>query len=363
MMSCDCSGIRLGALRQQMKESGADCFFSVHAPDSRYFCGFMGDTSGLVVTESDAFFLCDARFTEQAHAEVAAFEVREVRGNFMRRLGELLTELDPGVAAYDPAHLTVAQQMDVQHAYQGELIPAAALASSLRLTKISEEIAAIRKASNIAEAALEATLAGLHAGITELELAARLEYEFKTRGASGPSFDTIVLFGSRASLPHGQPTDTPLQSGDTVLIDLGCRYAGYCSDLTRTYAYDTMPDRWFEEIYGIVLDAQQAALNAVHPGVRCSDLDAMARTVIADAGYGAHFGHGLGHGVGLEIHEAPRINSESDTLLAEGMVITIEPGIYLPGRGGVRIEDLVVVTNDGCDILTRSSKQLKVLHQ
>ncbi len=352
---------RLDMLRARMGAAAVDGFFSVFPGDCRYLSGFTGDTGAVVVTRTEAFFLCDGRFTEQAHAEVTGFEIREVRGNLLVRLGELLEDRACQDAAFDPTTLTVAQQTDVRQAFTGTMIPNADLMSSLRMVKSAEEVELIRAASNIAEGALEDVVAGLRPGMTEQEVAARLEFEFRMRGASGPSFDTIVLFGPRSSLPHGQPGPTPLHSGDIVLIDLGCRRKGYCSDLTRTFAYDTIPDSWFDEIYAVVLKAQEAALDAVRPGARCAELDAIARTVIADAGYAKQFGHGLGHGVGIEIHEAPRVNSESDTELAPGMVITIEPGIYLAGRGGVRIEDLVVVTNDGCNVLTNSSKQLRIL--
>jgi len=188
-----------------------------------------------------------------------------------------------------------------------------------------------------------------------------MEYEFKRRGAQGASFDTIALFGQKSSLPHGRPTDKPLERGDVVLIDFGCRKNGYCSDLTRTYVYGTIPGAWFEEVYDLTLTAQKLALEAVRPGMSCRELDAVARDLITEAGHGKHFGHGLGHGVGLEIHEAPRLNPESATVLEAGMVITIEPGVYLPGKGGIRIEDLVLVTKDGGELLSGSPKELRIL--
>ncbi|MEK7794541.1 MAG: M24 family metallopeptidase, partial [Candidatus Hydrogenedentota bacterium] len=201
----------------------------------------------------------------------------------------------------------------------------------------------------------------LHVGLPEQELAAMFEFAFKKRGASGPSFDTLALFGPRSSLPHGSPGRRALEKGDIILLDFGCRCAGYCSDLTRTYTFGTIIDRWFETVYAVVKDAQQAALKAIKSGASCRDVDAVARDRIKDAGYGDYFGHGLGHGVGVEIHEAPRLNPRSDAVLEEGMVVTVEPGIYVPGRGGVRIEDLVVVTQSGCDVLTKTSKELTVL--
>ena len=229
------------------------------------------------------------------------------------------------------------------------------------MVKDASEIELLRCATDLAEGVLHDLLPELTEGILERELAAQFVYEFKRRGASGPSFDPMALFGSHSSLPHGMPGDRALKSGDIVLLDFGCVLNGYCSDLTRTFAFGRIPPGWFEEIYAVTLEAQLTALEAVKPGVPCSDVDAVARDIIRDAGYGDYFGHGLGHGVGLEVHESPRLNMQSQAVLEPGMAVTVEPGIYLPGKGGVRIEDLVIVTGDGCDILTRTPKDLKVL--
>ncbi|HNR33071.1 MAG TPA: M24 family metallopeptidase, partial [Candidatus Hydrogenedentes bacterium] len=264
-------------------------------------------------------------------------------------------------AVFDGTALTVWQADTVGKAFEGELCSVADIVSRQRQVKDADEIARVRAAAELADEVIMEVAGGLREGMTEREAAARIEFAFKARGAAGASFDTIALFGARSSLPHGMPGDKRLEKGDIVLIDCGCRRDGYCSDLTRTFAFDTIPGAWFEEIYAVTLTAQEAALEALRPGMLCREADAIARNLIRDAGYGAHFGHGLGHGVGIEIHEAPRLNVESDTVIEEGMVVTVEPGIYLPGRGGVRIEDLVVITRDGCAILSRTPKQLKVL--
>ena len=183
----------------------------------------------------------------------------------------------------------------------------------------------------------------------------------KKRGATGPSFDTIVLFGANSSLPHGVPGDALLKQGDIVLIDMGARLNGYCSDLTRTYVFGSIPGEWFEEIYALNLHAQRSALKAVRPGVTGREVEAVAREIMREGGLGDRFGHGLGHGVGIEVHEEPRLNTRSDSVLKAGMVVTVEPGIYLPGQGGVRIEDLVLVTESGCEVLTKLPKDLQVI--
>lgn len=354
---------RIARLRNALATHGADACFSFARPANQYLSGFMGSTSAVVVSASEAFFLCDFRYIEQVREQVEGFEILEVAGSLETEAADRLRALAPERVVFDPAQTTFQQADKVQTTFGGTIEPAAALFATLREVKDLEEIARIRAASELAEDAMLELARGLEEGVTEREAAARLEYEFKRRGASGASFDPIVLFGARSSLPHGQPSEKRLEPGDIVLIDCGCRMGGYCSDLTRTYAYAKIPDRWFAEIYAAVLAAQETGLAAVRAGAACSEVDAASRRIIHDAGFGAFFGHGLGHGVGVEIHESPRLNKESASVLAAGMVVTVEPGIYLPSRGGVRIEDLVVVTETGCEVLTRAPKQLEVLHR
>lgn len=358
---------RIGPLRAKIEAEGCDAFFSLSAPANQYLAGFTGSTSAVIVTPTEVLFLCDSRYTEQAGVEVSDFAVEEIIGEITSRVGERLSALEVRHAAFDPNALTVGQLRAIEGAFPGSVKEAPELLASLRMVKSAEEIERIRAASQLAEGVLADLLARLDQegggadAVTEQSLAADVEYGFKRRGASGAAFDTIALFGARSSLPHGQPTDRPLEKGDIVLLDLGCRLGGYCSDLTRTCVYGTIPAAWFEDIYAITLGAQEAAIEAVRPGRRCYEVDAVARDWIREAGYAKHFGHGLGHGVGIEVHEAPRLNFTSRTVLKEGMVATVEPGIYLPGRGGVRIEDLVVVTQDGCEVLSRAPKQLRIL--
>ncbi len=360
-MRLDSSIERLAGLRRRLKKAGVGGFFSLAQPDNQYLTGFMGSASAVVATPREALFLCDFRYTEQAAKQVAGYTVEEVTGSLIARTGERLAKLGVKRAAFDPGVISVGELDAVQRAFGGTLVPLPNAAASLRLVKDREEVRRIRAASHLAEGVMLDLVKTLRPGLEERELAAQFEYEFKRRGAEGASFDTIALFGSRSSMPHGRPGWRALKRGDIVLLDLGCRKAGYCSDLTRTYVFDRIPGAWFSEIYAVTLAAQRAALKAVRPGARCRDVDAAARSIISDAGYGTRFGHGLGHGVGIEIHENPRLNTESDTVLEEGMVVTVEPGIYLPKRGGVRIEDLVVVTKRGCEILTSSSKELVTL--
>ncbi|MBN2311551.1 MAG: aminopeptidase P family protein [Candidatus Hydrogenedentes bacterium] len=353
---------RLDALRGRIENAGCDALVSMAPPINQYLTGFSGSTSAVLVTAREARFFCDFRYTEQAGAEVwDGYHIEEVADGLAARLGRGLADAGCRSAAFEPDSMTVRERQDIEAAYSNTLTPAPALVSALRCVKDPAECDKIRAAQSLAEGVLADLLDTLEEGLTERELAAAFEYEFKTRGATGASFDTIALFGARSSLPHGQPGDRALKPGDVVLLDFGCRLAGYCSDLTRTYAFGTMPAAWFNEIYDLTLAAQQAALGAARAGMTCRELDAVARRLIAEAGHGDHFGHGLGHGVGIEIHEAPRVSSRSEAVLEPGTVITIEPGIYIPGQGGVRIEDLVVVTEDGCRNLTTASKELRIL--
>lgn len=353
---------RTAALRARLEADGGGAFVSLDPPTNQYLTGFVGTASAVIVTQRDALLLCDFRYTEKAQGLVRDYAVEEIKGSYEKAVAGRLAELDVARAVFDPDVTTVSQRDRLAADGAVDWQARAGFVAPLRQVKEPEEVAQIRAASALAEGALADVVAGLEAGVTERETAARLEYEFKARGASGVSFDAIVLFGARTSMVHGEPGDARLAPADAVLIDMGCRLGGYCSDLTRTYAFARMPGAWFEEIYGLTLAAQQRAIDAARPGLTCAELDAVARAVIDGGDHGAHFGHGLGHGVGIEVHEAPRVAAPSDTVLEPGMIITIEPGIYLPGRGGVRIEDVAAITENGCEVLSTTPKELRVLN-
>ncbi len=353
---------RLAKLRERLTANNCDAFFSLAPPPNQYLTGFRGSTSAVVVTADHAHFLCDFRYAEQARESITEYEVEVVEGSLHRRAGALLTELGAHAAAFEPAYLLVSEHNAVSEAYQGETRPVPDLVSGLRVTKSPEEIQAIREALRLSEAVYADVMDGLREGVTESEVAACLEHGFRTRGASGSSFPPIVLFESRSSLPHGEPGKRTLKPGDIVLADFGCRLDGYCSDLTRTCCFGTIPGMWFREVYDLVLAAQRAAIGAIKPGMLCREADAVARDRISAAGYAEYFGHGLGHGLGIEIHEAPRLNTQSETLIEPGMVVTVEPGVYIPGQGGVRIEDVVVITESGCEELSGAPREFRILN-
>lgn len=352
---------RISRLRAQLDEEGFDAYLSFSSATNEYLSGFRGSTSCIIVTSTQNILLCDFRYTEQAGAQAPDFEVHQVEGTIETRAGEWLEKLSLENVAFDSTVMSVWQLGMVEAEFEGKTAPAPNLVRALRQVKDADEIARIRAASQLAEGVLQDMLPQLKEGVAEQEFAAQFQYEFRRRGAQRESFDMIALFGARSSLPHGVPGAKTLERGDVVLLDFGCILNSYCSDLTRTFCFGNIPGAWFQDIYDLTLRAQLAALNAVKPGARCVDVDALARTIIDDGGYGEYFGHGLGHGVGLEIHESPRLNKQATAVLEPGMVVTVEPGIYLPGKGGVRIEDLVVVTETGCDIVTRSSKELRIL--
>ncbi|MTI95345.1 MAG: aminopeptidase P family protein [Firmicutes bacterium] len=230
----------------------------------------------------------------------------------------------------------------------------------LRNIKSDGEVQVLREAAALADKAVEIGVAALAEGKTEMEVVAEIEYNMKKLGVARMSFPTMVLFGAKSAESHGSPGDTRLQAGDLVLFDLGVVHKGYCSDITRTFAFKSITPE-FEKIYEITLKANEAAIAASAPGVRVGDIDKAAREVITAAGYGEYFTHRVGHGLGIDVHEYPSMNGENDDLLALGMAYTIEPGIYLPGRGGVRIEDDVVITADGCETLTKFPKHLQII--
>lgn len=350
---------RLQRLRAILAQEGVPALLVGSPYNRRYLTGFWGTAGYVLITADRQLLLVDFRYVEQAKEQAPAFEVRRF-DRFGETLKQVLAELNLREVGFEKAHVTYQQLEALQAAAEGVAWkPVGPVVERLRAVKEPEELARIQEACRLADAAFERILQVLRPGITEREVALELEFFMRRQGADGVSFDPIVAAGPRGALPHARPTDAVLQAGQLVVLDFGCIVDGYCSDITRTVVIGKADGR-AREIYELVLRAQEAALEAVKAGADQVAVDQAARAVIEAAGYGDQFGHGLGHGVGLEVHEdPPRLNRTAPSQpLEAGMVHSVEPGVYLPGWGGVRIEDLVQVTEDGCRILTQSSKEL-----
>ncbi len=358
---------RLAAARALLEARGLDAVIVSDPADVRYLSGFRGDDTLLLVSGDAALLCTDSRYWAQAGDEAGHFElVRSEGGDAL--VADLLAAwaARPSGAAAAPRLgfqgdvLAYTGYRRLRRAFAGRLVNLGARVSALRRVKDDGELDLMRRAAAIAEHALEAAVAGGLAGRSEREVAWAIEAAVHAAGGDGLAFPTIVAAGPHGALPHAIPGNALIAHGDLVVIDMGARLEGYNSDITRTVAVGTVSDE-ARHVYDVVLQAQLAGLGAVRDGVLCRTVDGAARGVIDEAGYGERFGHGTGHGVGLEIHEQPRVGRRSGDRLASGTVITVEPGVYLEGRLGVRIEDTVAVTDDGCERLTRSPKELRVV--
>ena len=349
-------------LSERVPDAGIDVLLVTNLVNVRYLTGYTGSNGIALIGPDTRTFVTDFRYVEQAAEEVdASFDRRRSVQHLLEGVEDALPagELRLG---FEAAHISVSEHAQLRELLPAriELVATTGLVEGLRAVKRPEEVAAIKAASALADEAFTQLVAGGLTGHTERELALKLDFEMRRRGAERPSFDPIVAGGPHGALPHAHPRDEPVRAAELVVIDWGAQLDGYCSDCTRTLATGAV-DAEAAEVYQLVLDAQLAGLEEVKPEAVGRDVDSVARAAITAGGHGEHFGHGLGHGVGLEVHEAPRLAQPSESVLAPGNVVTVEPGIYIPGRFGVRIEDLVVVTDDGCEILTSISKDLTVL--
>lgn len=355
---------RLDRLRQVMAREGVDALVVENRHNLRYLSGFTGSSGWLVVGREVAVLITDFRYQEQAAAEAAGLRVVVYPGQkSIETIDGLLTELHAERVGFEARQVSVARfrQYERLLARPGRwLVPTEDLVEGLRAVKEPEELGFVAGAMAITEAALEAVLGLVRPGVTELDLAVELEYRMRRGGADALAFEVIVASGPRSALPHARPSRRPLATGDLVLFDLGAVSQGYAADLTRTVVLG-QPTVEQRRIYATVLEAAQAAREQLRPGQTCAEVDQAARQVIETAGYGEQFGHGLGHGVGLFVHEGPRLAPGETGRLENGMVVTVEPGIYVPGWGGVRIEDLVAVADDEPRVFTRMSRELMVL--
>lgn len=354
---------RVALVRKRLDDCEADALLVTNPRDVRYLTGFVGDDSWALIRARSAqpLILSDFRFDEQIQRE--APHARRVirRKGLIDELARLVRQGRWRRVAIQPDHVSVALRKRIARAIGARtLLDRTDELVQQRAVKDRGEIERIRRSLKIQQAAFCQTLAFMKPGRTEAEVAAYLEYRMRSLGADGTSFPSIVAVDANAALPHAVPGSARLRRGGIVLVDWGARYGGYCSDLTRTLGLGSMPRR-IREVYAIVLDAQLAAIEAIAPGKKLIEVDAVARSIIQKAGYGKQFGHGLGHGIGLDIHEQPTLSPRADAgaVLEPGHVVTVEPGIYLPGIGGVRIEDDVLVTAGGHEVLSDLPKSLE----
>jgi len=349
-------------LRKLLQDCQADALLCTSEINRRYMTGFLSSAGLAYFSARQAVFFTDSRYIEAARAAIKEFEVREIRSGqtYARLANELLASDGAKRVALEYNTLTHTDFLSWEKALNAETINLSEQLEKLRQIKTAYEVEQITAAQRIAEQALTDILKEIRPDVSEKEIAARLIYLMLHYGAENISFDPIVVSGQNSSKPHGVPTDKKIESGDFVTMDFGCIVNGYCSDMTRTVAVGYATDK-MRHVYDTVLAAQLTGIAHCKAGVTGQSVDDAARQVIINAGYGEAFGHGFGHGVGLEIHEAPTVGQRGKNLLVAGNIVTAEPGVYLPGKFGVRIEDMLSVTDDGCINLTRAPKDLLIL--
>jgi Xaa-Pro aminopeptidase len=352
---------RADRLADRLADRELDLLLVTDLTNLRYVTGFTGSNGMAVVGRDLRRFVTDFRYVEQAAQEVEGFDREQGPQDFVTALADGWPEGELRLG-FEDDHVSVRRHRRIREIVPDriELVPAGGLVEELRAVKEPAEVEKIRAATELADEVYAILRGQGLLGRTEREVALALEHEMRRLGAEGPSFDSIVASAERGALPHAKPTDAAIPPGTLVTLDIGARLDGYCSDGTRTWATGELPDD-LAAVYALVKRAQAEALAAVRPGPEGREVDAVAREIIEAAGHGEHFGHGLGHGVGLDVHEAPRLARTAEARLVAGNVVTVEPGVYLPGRGGVRIEDLVVVTEDGADVLSGTTKDLVVV--
>ena len=355
---------RLSALRDSFASNGIDGLLIGSASNRRYLSGFTGSAGWLLISQQRSCLAVDFRYVEQAGQQSPGFEVLYIKGDISGWLADLVAGMGIGRLGVESDHISLTIYQSLCRAAQAssdrfQIIPIKSPAEPLRAVKDAGELAKITRACAIADRALEQIVPAIGEGLTEKQLAWQLESYLRQQGSETLPFELIVASGPNSALPHARPTDKPISSGEPIIIDMGARYGGYCSDMTRTYVIGIGDER-FNNIYNVVLGAQTSAIALIRDGMSTGTADGLVRDMIDKAGYGESFGHGLGHGVGLDAHEWPRLGPSSDDILAENMVFTIEPGIYLPGWGGIRIEDTVTIAGGKALALTKAGKRTRL---
>lgn len=361
--------VRQKNVRDALKELKLDGMLLTHPPDLAYLTNFSGDDSVGLITDKEFYLITDFRYQEQAEQEAGWMNMSIRDGKMSEALAKVLAEAKLDRVGFEANYTTFGQvdavdraMKETKNAKELELVPLQDVMTNIRKVKDDNEIDLIRKSVGVAEEAFDAIRAEIKVGQTENYLAGLLVFELRSRGASNSSFPVIVAAGSSSSLPHYRPSEAMVQKDQPLLIDWGAIYKSYCSDLTRTMLVGRVGPK-IKQIYKVVLEAQEAAIKFLRPGVTTMQADRVARDIVERAGFGKEFGHGLGHGIGREIHELPTMRKTGgEEELRPGMVVTVEPGIYLPGEGGVRIEDDVLITHSGCEVLSSLDRTFEGCH-
>ncbi|MBI3754654.1 MAG: aminopeptidase P family protein [Deltaproteobacteria bacterium] len=350
--------LRLKKIQERLAIWKIDALLITTMENIRYLSGFTGSSGVIIITSEQAFFLTDSRYAEQSKNEVGRLKIKIYKKQ-IEDVACLINKLKPRAIGFEAKGLVYETYRRLKALIHGKrLIPVSEDIYRIRARKDAGELKLIKKAISLSSVGFNAAMNCIAPGALECDAAFDIEMAMKKNGAEGLSFDIIAASGKRAALPHGKASDKRIKRHEMIIVDLGAKYNGYYSDETCTFAVGK-PDKEQRKVYQVVKDAHDKAIEAVRPGVKASYIDSAARCFIKRAGYGRYFSHGTGHGVGLAVHEWPNISPYNDDVVEEGMVFTIEPGIYIPGWGGVRIEDMVLVTKNGCEVLTEMSKELK----
>lgn len=352
--------LKLQKLRTELKQQNIEGILITNEYNRRYMTDFTGSSGVVIVSQNDAVFITDFRYTEQAAAQIKDFRIVKHEATMIEEIAKQVKAMGIKTLGFEKDNVSYGTFELYKSVIQADLIPISGLIEKIRLIKTEQEINIIKVACEIADHAFTHILNFIKPGKTELEVSNELEFFMRKQGATQSSFDTIVASGLRSALPHGVATNKIIEKGDFVTLDYGALYNGYISDITRTVAVGE-PSEKLVDIYNAVLASQLLAVEKVGPGLTGIEADAIARDYLKTKGYGEAFGHSLGHGIGLEVHEGPGLSLRSEAVLEPGMTVTIEPGVYLPGIGGVRIEDDILITETGNERLTHSTKELIIL--
>ncbi|MEH7456847.1 Xaa-Pro peptidase family protein [Bacillus sp. JJ1127] len=352
--------LRIKKIQEQLHQYGIDGLLITKKENRQYATGFTGSAGVVLLSATEAVFITDFRYVDQAKAQVQQAEIIMHKGNIEQEIANQVTKLNIQKLGIEENDITLKQYMALKKYVSSDIVQVCELIETIRTIKEKSEIETIKIAANIADQAFQHITSFLKPGVSEFDVRDELEFFMRKQGASSSSFNIIVASGVRSSLPHGVATNKIIENGDMVTLDFGALYNGYCSDLTRTVAIGSY-SKEFEKIYSIVLEALKRGTEAIRPGISAKTIDDVTRNHITDHGYGEYFGHSTGHGLGLELHEPLRLSQESKAILQEGMVVTVEPGIYIPSWGGCRIEDDIVITKDGHEIVTQANRDLIVI--